>query len=93
MPTPLQERGQRIVNALKGLRLDSAERSGWLPDPKIGVALGGGSARGLIHIPYIEAMDDLGLTPSVISGCSIGAAWPAPLTMASLPPAPGSAWA
>ncbi|HEY4201029.1 MAG TPA: patatin-like phospholipase family protein [Devosiaceae bacterium] len=44
-----------------------------LPDPRIGVALGGGSARGLTHIPYIEAMDELGLKPSVIAGTSIGA--------------------
>jgi NTE family protein len=41
--------------------------------PRIGVALGGGSARGLTHIPYIEAMDELGLTPSIIAGTSIGA--------------------
>lgn len=41
--------------------------------PRIGVALGGGSARGLTHIPYIEAMDELGLRPTVISGTSIGA--------------------
>ncbi|KFC67290.1 Patatin [Devosia sp. LC5] len=41
--------------------------------PRIGVALGGGSARGLTHIPYIEAMDELGIKPAVISGTSIGA--------------------
>jgi NTE family protein len=41
--------------------------------PRIGVALGGGSARGLTHIPYIEAMDELGIKPSVIAGTSIGA--------------------
>ncbi len=41
--------------------------------PRIGVALGGGSARGLAHIPLIEAMDELGVRPSVISGTSIGA--------------------
>ncbi|MDR3471327.1 MAG: patatin-like phospholipase family protein [Devosia sp.] len=41
--------------------------------PRIGIALGGGSARGLTHIPYIEAMDELGLKPSVIAGTSIGA--------------------
>lgn len=41
--------------------------------PRIGVALGGGAARGLSHIPYIEAMDEMGLTPFKISGCSIGA--------------------
>lgn len=44
-----------------------------MTDPRIGVALGGGSARGLTHIPYIEAMDEMGLTPSVIAGTSIGA--------------------
>ena len=32
-------------------------------DPRIGVALGGGSSRGLTHIPYIEAMDELGCGP------------------------------
>ncbi|MBN9314399.1 MAG: patatin-like phospholipase family protein [Devosia sp.] len=40
---------------------------------RIGVALGSGAARGLAHIPYIEAMDDLGLKPAVIAGSSIGA--------------------
>ncbi len=43
------------------------------PDPKIGVALGGGAARGLIHIPFIEAMDELGIKPARIAGTSIGA--------------------
>lgn len=41
--------------------------------PRIGVALGGGSARGLVHVAFIEAMDELGLRPSVIAGTSIGA--------------------
>ncbi|MCB1517770.1 MAG: patatin-like phospholipase family protein [Hyphomicrobiaceae bacterium] len=40
--------------------------------PKIGVALGGGAARGLTHIPFIEAIDELGLRPSLIAGTSIG---------------------
>ena len=39
---------------------------------KIGLALGGGSARGLAHIPMLEVFDELGLKPSVIAGCSIG---------------------
>ena len=42
-------------------------------EPRIGIALGSGAARGLTHIPYIEAMDELGLRPAVIAGCSIGA--------------------
>jgi NTE family protein len=40
--------------------------------PSIGLALGGGSARGLAHIPMLEVFDELGLKPSVIVGCSIG---------------------
>lgn len=41
--------------------------------PAIGLALGGGSARGLAHIPVLEVFDELGLKPRVIAGCSIGA--------------------
>jgi NTE family protein len=40
---------------------------------KIGLALGGGGARGLAHIPMLEAFDELGIKPSVIAGCSMGA--------------------
>lgn len=39
---------------------------------KIGLALGGGAARGLAHIPMLEVFDELGLKPSVIAGTSIG---------------------
>jgi NTE family protein len=41
--------------------------------PKIGLALGGGGARGLAHIPLLEAFDELGIKPAVIAGCSMGA--------------------
>ena len=41
--------------------------------PSIGLALGGGSARGLAHIPILEVFDELGVKPKVIAGCSIGA--------------------
>jgi NTE family protein len=40
---------------------------------RIGLALGGGAARGLAHIPILETFDELGIRPSVIAGCSIGA--------------------
>ncbi|KAB2866524.1 MAG: patatin-like phospholipase family protein [Bauldia sp.] len=40
--------------------------------PRIGLALSGGGARGLAHIPVLEALDDLGIRPSVIAGTSIG---------------------
>lgn len=40
---------------------------------KIGLALGGGGARGLAHIPMLEAFDELGLRPATIAGSSMGA--------------------
>jgi NTE family protein len=41
--------------------------------PRIGLALGGGGARGLAHIPALEAFDELGIKPTQIVGTSIGA--------------------
>jgi NTE family protein len=70
--TPLQQRGQEIVDRLRG-NIPETVAAPTSSLPRIGVALGGGSARGLTHIPYIEAMDELGLKPSVIAGTSIGA--------------------
>ena len=40
---------------------------------RIGLALGGGGARGLAHIAVIEVFDELGLKPAVIAGASMGA--------------------
>ncbi len=40
---------------------------------KIGLALGGGAARGIAHIPLLEAIDELGVKPVKIAGTSIGA--------------------
>lgn len=42
-------------------------------ESRIGLALGGGGARGMIHILVCEAFDELGLKPAVIAGTSIGA--------------------
>ena len=71
---PIVARGQELIDRLHA---GAASPPIMKPDhsgmPRIGVALGGGSARGLTHIPFIEAMDELGLKPSVIAGTSIGA--------------------
>jgi NTE family protein len=40
--------------------------------PKIGLALGSGSARGMSHIGVIRALQDLGIEADVIAGCSVG---------------------
>jgi len=39
----------------------------------VAVALGSGGARGLAHIPVLEACDELGVKPVAIAGASIGA--------------------
>ena len=41
--------------------------------PKIGIALGSGSARGMSHIGVIKALEELGVYPKIIAGCSVGA--------------------
>lgn len=41
--------------------------------PRIGLVLGGGGARGIAHVPVLEALDEMGITPTAISGTSIGA--------------------
>ncbi len=40
---------------------------------KIGLALGEGGARGIAHIAYLKALDELGIKPAIISGTSMGA--------------------
>ena len=49
-----------------------------MTSPRIAIVLGGGGARGLAHIPVLEALDELGLRPVMIVGTSIGAVcgWP-----------------
>ena len=49
--------------------LEPASRS----TPEIAIALGAGGARGLAHLVALEALDDLGLKPALITGSSIGA--------------------
>ena len=40
---------------------------------RIGLALGGGAARGWAHIGVLGVLDEAGIRPDVIAGCSIGA--------------------
>jgi NTE family protein len=48
----------------------STEKRGTM---KIGLALGGGGVRALVHIPVLETLDDLGIKPCIIAGTSMGA--------------------
>ena len=41
--------------------------------PRVGLALGGGGAKGLAHIPMLQTLDRAGIQPVAIAGTSIGA--------------------
>lgn len=41
--------------------------------PRIGLALGSGSARGWTHIGIIQALEEIGIRPAVVAGTSVGA--------------------
>lgn len=41
--------------------------------PKLGIALGSGSARGWSHIGVLRALAEAGVEPDIVCGCSIGA--------------------
>ncbi|MEM8766463.1 MAG: patatin-like phospholipase family protein [Pseudomonadota bacterium] len=50
-----------------------ADSGGHEGQPKIGLALGGGGAKGLAHIPMLQTLDRAGVRPAAIAGTSIGA--------------------
>lgn len=43
------------------------------PRPRIGLALGSGSARGWSHVGVIRVLEEAGITPDIVCGTSIGA--------------------
>lgn len=44
-----------------------------MPQPRLGVALGSGGARGIAHCGVLEALHQAGLRPDVVAGTSMGA--------------------
>src|SRR4051812_48614578 len=58
---------------MPGGQIPSAKGACMSQVSRIGLALGGGGARGMIHILVCEVFDELGVKPSVIAGTSIGA--------------------
>lgn len=49
------------------------EMSSTLDRPTIGLALGGGSARGIAHIGVIQVLESKGVPIDIVAGCSMGA--------------------
>lgn len=39
---------------------------------KLGLALGSGGARGVVHIGFLQALDEAGIKPDFVTGCSMG---------------------
>src|SRR5437764_359630 len=75
---PRRERFAPVLDFLTGRKNgDRAEAADADPAPPrrptIGLALGGGAARGFAHIGVIRALVSKGLVPEVIAGTSIGA--------------------
>ena len=50
-----------------------AQRNGGEGKPSIGIALGGGAARGFAHIGVLKVLRQAGIQPQVVAGTSIGA--------------------
>lgn len=44
-----------------------------IAEPRLGLALGGGVARGWAHIGAVRRLQELGITPDIIAGTSVGA--------------------
>ena len=53
--------------------MDSADQGKLMSRKRVGLALGGGGAKGLAHVPILETLDELGVRPHMIAGTSIGA--------------------
>jgi NTE family protein len=69
---PPSDRKPRTVAAMAAApALPATSASG--TTPSFAIALGGGGARGLAHVPILEALDELGIKPVLIAGTSIGA--------------------
>jgi len=56
-----------------------------MASPRIGLALGSGSARGWSHIGVIEGLAKAGIHPDIVCGCSIGSVVAAAYVAGALP--------
>jgi NTE family protein len=78
IPRPVRRRQVEVLHWLRRAprapetpAVDRQERAS--ARPKIGLALGGGAARGWAHIGVLRALKSAGIEPDVIAGTSMGA--------------------
>lgn len=67
--------GGTTIETLKPVQASTetpVKESDRMPTDGFALALGGGAAKAFAHIPILEAMDELGVTPTEISGTSMG---------------------
>ncbi|WP_281930788.1 patatin-like phospholipase family protein [Roseibium album] len=67
--------GGSTIETLKPVQASTetpVKESDEMPTDGFALALGGGAAKAFAHIPILEAMDELGVTPTEISGTSMG---------------------
>jgi len=63
-----------LVSALVSVGLIAAPKDASAQDrPRIGLVLGGGGAAGVAHVGVVQALEELGIRPDVITGTSMGA--------------------
>jgi NTE family protein len=66
------QRRSLLLAALPVLFTACATAPSQRPMPRIGLALGGGAAKGFAHVGVIKVLEASGLTPAVVAGTSAG---------------------
>ena len=70
---PVHSRRNFLLISAAGVLLACSGRQDRRQEPRVGLALGGGGAKGLAHILMLESLDNQGVRPALIAGTSIGA--------------------
>ena len=78
---PAAQAGERVLHARKGHEGDIRRAIRLLSGNGIGLALGGGGARGFGHIGAYRALTEAGIEPDVVSGASIGSVFGAAIAL------------
>ncbi|MEM9725705.1 MAG: patatin-like phospholipase family protein [Pseudomonadota bacterium] len=84
-PPPERSRGPAAPRRPIASGAVDPDRSG-RREPVVGVALGAGAARGWSHIGVLEALEEIGVRPSIVVGCSSGAVVGAAYSAGALAP-------
>ena len=66
----------RVIRSVQAFGRELSRRSGAIETPympKIGIALGGGFARGMAHIGVLKVLEEEGIPVSMVAGTSVGA--------------------